>query len=110
MIHIKSKHNAKKSPCGGKQEKTTINSPFDCGGDDYFISEDEDESIENENSKYSYRKETNNKNPCRYLCPISSCTFFLLEKSKISELTHIKRIHPHVDNQMSFIVLEYEKE
>ena len=89
---------------------------FKDKGDDDFISDDEDESIEN--SKYSYfnRKETNDKNACeqedmegdkqQFLCPISSCTFFLSEKNAIFESDHLQRFHPHVNTQMSFLMLE----
>ena len=40
------------------------------------------------------------------LCPISSCTFSLNEKNRILELNHLKRNHPHVDNQTSFLLVK----
>ena len=41
----------------------------------------------------------------QYLCPISICTFSLSGKNEMTEKNHLQNNHPHVNNQMSFLML-----
>ena len=55
------------------------------------------ELLERENNEIRNNKE--------YLCPISVCTFSLSGKSEMSEQNHLQNNHPHINNQMSFLML-----
>ena len=77
--------------------------------EDDFISEEEDESIEESKQPSFDHEETVEKERIGlsplWLCPISSCTFSHRKKNLILERNHLKESHPYVDNQMSFMVL-----
>ena len=66
-----------------------------------FISDDEDEGGET-SKDWENNEIRNNK---EYLCPISVCTFSLSGKNEMSEQNHLQNNHPHVNNQMSFLML-----
>ena len=94
--HMKRKH--KLSNAGNKQEKKTLDLAVDDNGDDDFISEDEDDRERRQEEEEGVKQQ--------FICPISSCTFFLWEKNTKSELDHLKESHPHVKNHMSFLMLQ----
>ena len=99
---------------GNEQEKNTMDLALDDEGDNDFVTGKE--IIENSKFSDFNRKDTDKKIEGgqeemdrlnkKYLCPISACTFFLCEKNTMSELDHLKVSHPHVNTQISFLVLE----
>ena len=94
-IHSRRTGNVKVSS-GKEQEKYTNDK-----NDEDFIHE-----TENYQCPTSGQEKLEEANIKKYLCPISSCTFFLCEKNSKSELVHLKTNHQHVQDQMSFLVLE----
>ena len=92
------KRNHKQSNAGNEQEKKTMDLAFNDDGDDDFISEDEDDKERRQEKEEGVKQQ--------YICPISSCTYFLREKNTISEFDHLKESHPHVENHMSFLMLQ----
>ena len=108
--HLKSTVNIEILPAQEQEIKTKKLAFDDEGQDDFISEEEEDERIENSKHLYCDNNQTvkrERKGVLKlFLCPISSCTFSHKEDNLNLELDHLKERHPHVDNQMSFMVLQ----
>ena len=69
------------------------------------IEENVERKVQNNDVKFE-RAKTEPESGDYYVCPISSCAFFVTENSETLRMEHLKSSHPHDDvNLMSFLKL-----